>query len=217
METSHGAARRGVIQRHVLSPPEIAHVWACPSGLCVCAYVCVCLRSCQVLRGLYLSRRGEPKTSSKGPGTRQQPAGQRHIESTFSAEEFSLLPPLPPPVLGQPLHTASDALNLILSLMHNTFPAAFVLAQPNGGLNLCPDFARFDCSAAPPASAPAAAPPALARSNIYDAHCRFQLHLFKDSARLALTCCSHCNYFSNATTTAEAVAWPKFNPIPLPP
>lgn len=176
--------------------------------------VCVCLRSCQVLRGLYLSRRGEPKTSSKGQGTRQQPAGQRHIESAFSAEEFSLLPPRPPPLLGQPLHTASDALNLILSLMHNTFPAAFVLAQPNGGLNLCPDYTRFDCSAASPASAPA--PPALARSNIYDAHCRFQLHLFKDSARLALTCCSHCNYFSNATTTAAAAAWPKFNPIPLP-
>lgn len=43
MAASHGAARRGVIQRHVLTPPEIAHVWACPSGLCECAYECVCL------------------------------------------------------------------------------------------------------------------------------------------------------------------------------
>lgn len=56
----------------------------------VCVRVCVCLRSCQVLRGLYLSRRREPtnskaahKTEASGSKRPKEEEGAR-IESAFS-------------------------------------------------------------------------------------------------------------------------------------
>lgn len=78
MAASHGAARRGVIQRHVLTPPEIAHVWACPSGLCVCAYECVCLSPLMSSATWpLLKQAGRTKNKLKGTRHKAQGSSQR--------------------------------------------------------------------------------------------------------------------------------------------
>lgn len=78
MAASHGAARRGVIQRHVLTPPEIAHVWACPSGLCECAYECVCLSPLMSSATWpLLKQAGRTKNKLKGTRHKAQGSSQR--------------------------------------------------------------------------------------------------------------------------------------------